>query len=263
MFALAKLSVLLVFVPFIAASPTPDGVSVAGVTIDTSSHCGQYDLVVLHGTYTLLLDQWGMASATSGSNCAAIASLSGSTVAWSSTWTWNGGYDVKSFNNMNLNNGLNKQLSAIQSIPTTWSWTQNAKGPVISDVSYDLFTSATAGGAGANEVMIWMASFNAAPISTARDSAGHPSPIATNIVLAGHTWNLFLGPNGKQMNVYSFLPTSGTITSFSADINVFLKWLTANQPLSASQYLITAQAGTEAISGSAQFITSAYSLVVN
>ena len=95
-----------------AAAPT----ELAKRQIDTSSHCGQWDTVTA-GQYELLLDQWGASGATSGQQCANIVSLSGNTIAWKTTWTWTGGSGVKSFTNIQLNQGINKQLSAISSMP--------------------------------------------------------------------------------------------------------------------------------------------------
>lgn len=68
--------------------------------------------------------------------------------------------------------------------------------------------------------MIWLANFNAGPISAAYSSSGQPVPAAANITLAGHSWNLYSGSNGAN-NVFSFLPANGTITSFSGDLKVF------------------------------------------
>ncbi len=85
-------------------------------SIDTSTHCGQWD-VVTASQYSLLLDQWGKDGATSGSQCANLISLSGSTISWKTNWTWTGGSGVKSFTNIQLNQGINKQLSAISSMP--------------------------------------------------------------------------------------------------------------------------------------------------
>ena len=84
--------------------------------LDTSAHCGQWDNITV-GSYSLLLDQWGKDGATSGSQCAHLTSLSGSTVAWATNWTWTGGTGVKSFTNIQLNQGINRQLSAIGSMP--------------------------------------------------------------------------------------------------------------------------------------------------
>ena len=68
--------------------------------------------------------------------------------------------------------------------------------------------------------MVWLANFNAGPISFQYGSDGRPVPVASSISLAGHTWNLYSGSNGAN-NVFSFLPTSGTITSFSGDLKPF------------------------------------------
>ncbi|KAF5309995.1 hypothetical protein D9619_010407 [Psilocybe cf. subviscida] len=253
-----KLVALLCLAPFALAAPALEIAERASV--DTSSHCGQWDTVAV-GSYSLVLDQWGKSGASSGSDCAQLASLSGSTVAWKTTWNWNGGNGVKSFTNMQLNANLNKQLSAIKSMTSTWKWSQSSSGTVVADVAYDLFTSNTAGGSNVNEIMIWLANYNAGPISAAYNSDGTPKPAASNLSIAGHTWNLYSGSNGSN-KVFSFLPTGSAITSFSGDINLFLKYLTANQGVSTSQFLITAQAGTEATSGSATLTTSAYSLVI-
>ena len=105
-------------------------------------------------------------------------------------------------------------------LQTTWDWSQTSSGSIVADVAYDLFTSNTAGGSNVNEIMIWLANFNAGPISSQYGSDGKPVPVASNLSLAGHTWNLYSGSNGANA-VFSFLPTSGTITSFSGDIKAF------------------------------------------
>ncbi|KAH8109438.1 concanavalin A-like lectin/glucanase domain-containing protein [Phellopilus nigrolimitatus] len=221
-------------------------------SVDTSAHCGQWDTVAAGG-YELLLDQWGISGA-SGAQCAHIASLAGATVAWSTNWTWAGGSGVKTFTDMQLNTGLGKQLSAISSMPTTWDWSYSLSSSDVADVAYDLFTANSPTGANVNEIMIWMANYNAGPISATYGSDGQPVPIASSISLGGHSWNLYFGSNGAN-NVYSFLPSSGTITSFSADINNFLTYLTSEQGVSTSQYLVTAQAGTEPTSGTGTLTT--------
>lgn len=120
------------------AAPTTTSSSTAPAascsTVDTASHCGQWDTVNT-GLYTLYLDQWvrvrplpralrrlrcvvqGISGAT-GSDCAQIQSVCGSTMKWTTAWNWAGGSGgVKTYTNVNLNTGLNKQLSAIKSIP--------------------------------------------------------------------------------------------------------------------------------------------------
>ncbi|KAF8154603.1 glycoside hydrolase family 12 protein [Crassisporium funariophilum] len=252
MFPSTKTFALLCLLPFVLAAPVDEFYK--RQTIDTSSHCGQWDSVTA-GPYSLILDQWGASGASSGSDCASLTSFSGTTVAWKNPWTWVGGTGVKSYTNMQLNNGLNKQLSAIKSIPATWKWSQSTSGSIVANVAYDLFTSSTAGGNNVNEIMIWLGNFNAGPISAVYNSNGTPKPVASNISLAGVSWNVYFGSNGAN-NVYSFLPANGaSVTSFSGDLNLFLKYLTSSQGVSTSQYLKTAQGGTEATSGSATLTT--------
>jgi len=229
---------------------------------NTSSHCGDYDSVPA-GPYSLFLDQWGKSDASSGSNCAAITSFNGTTVAWKNPWKWAGGYKVKSYTNIQLNKGLNKRLSTISSIPTTWKWSQSTSESVVADVAFDLFTSTTRGGGNRTEIMIWLANFNTGPICWSYNAYGNAVADANSISLAGYTWDLYFGSNGYN-NVYSFLPSNGAIiTKFSGDLNVFIKYLTGRGSISSSEYLQSLQAGTEATSGTATFTTSAYSVVVN
>jgi xyloglucan-specific endo-beta-1,4-glucanase len=61
----------------------------------------------------------------------------------------------------------------------------------VADVAYDLFTSATAGGSNAYEIMIWMANYNAGPISYTYDASGKPTPVASNLSIGGKTWYVF------------------------------------------------------------------------
>jgi hypothetical protein len=77
---------------------------------------GQQDNVTV-GQYSLLLNHWGLSDATSGYGCAALTSLSGTTIAWKNSWTWEGDNKIKSYTNIQLNKGLGKQLSAIKSMP--------------------------------------------------------------------------------------------------------------------------------------------------
>ncbi|KAH7105869.1 glycoside hydrolase family 12 protein [Auriculariales sp. MPI-PUGE-AT-0066] len=262
MFAAASL-VTLLCASAVLATPAPSKVLTAEpracTSVSTSKYCGQWDSVVTT-PYTLYLDQWGISGA-SGSDCAQITSICDNTIVWSTTWSWSGGSSgVKTYTNINANQNLNKKLSAISSIQSSWSWSQSSSGTLVANIAYDLFTSASSGGSNAYEIMIWLANYNAGPISYTYGSDGKPVAVKTNVSLAGKTWNLYYGSNGSNL-VYSFLPTSGTYTSFSGDLNLFLKYLSANQSLPNSQYLTTVQSGTEATSGSAT-LSSTYSVTI-
>ncbi|ESK82472.1 glycoside hydrolase family 12 protein [Moniliophthora roreri MCA 2997] len=255
MFSLSRLS-LLGLVPFVVASPPLKR------QVDGEEHCGQWDEIVA-GQYTLYLDQWGLENADSGESCATLTSLDGTTIGWENRWNWEGGEGVKSYTNVNLNEGIGSQLSAINSIPATWEWSQTTTGSIVANIAFDVFTSSTQGGSNENEIMVWVANYGAGPISYEYGADGQPVPVASSVDVAGHTWNLYHGTNGAQ-EVYSFLTADGAaIQSFSGDLNEFIKYLTANQGLSTNQYLTTVQSGTEATSGSAVFTSTAYSASVN
>ncbi|KAG2144498.1 glycoside hydrolase family 12 protein [Suillus clintonianus] len=254
-----SLSVLLLIAPLVSCIPRMHKNHARAV--DTTSISGRYDSVNV-GQYSLLNNLWGEYDASSGSQSSQIMSLAGSTIAWKTNWTWTGGNEVKSFADIQLNTGINQQLSAISSMPSTWDWSQSTTESVVADVAYDLFTSNTAGGSNVNEIMIWLANINSGPIAAQYNAAGQAVPIVQNISIEGYTWDLYSGSNGYNQ-VYSFLLTSGTIESFSGDVYEFISYLIDNQGMSSSQYLTTAQAGTEATSGTAEFTTSAYSLTIN
>ncbi|CAO3661914.1 unnamed protein product [Umbelopsis ramanniana] len=216
--------------------------------------CGQWDSAV-DGSYTIYQDLWGESAATSGSQCTTVNSLSGSTLNWSTSWTWAGGSSsVKSYANAALT-FTPKQLSAIKSIPIVWDWSYTGSS-IVADVSFDMFTSSTSTGSSQYEIMVWLAALGGAgPIS----STGSPIYTFTN---AGVTWKLYSGPNGST-TVYSFVASS-TVNNLSTDLLAFFTFLESKSLISSSQYLTNVQAGTEPFTGSnAVFSVSAYSAAVN
>ncbi|KAI0877110.1 family 12 glycosyl hydrolase [Hypoxylon argillaceum] len=230
------------------ATPTPTTVDKRAATF-----CGQWDSVQT-GSYIVYNNLWGESAGT-GSQCTTVTALSGSSVAWSTSWSWSGGpYNVKSFANVVVQAAA-KQLSAIASIPTTWKYSYTGSS-LVADVAYDLFTSSSAGGSSEYEVMVWLAALGGAgPIS----SSG--SPVATPTI-GGVSWKLYDGYNGNT-HVFSFVAAS-QVTSFTGDIKAFLTYLSTNNGLSTSQYLTSLGAGTEPFVGSnAVLTTSAYSVAIN
>lgn len=206
-----------------------------------SSICGEYAIETT-GSYTLFDNTWGQADASSGSQCSTLGALSDNSVSWSTSWTWaqaSGSNDVISY--ANVEGAVNEvQLSTISSLATTWDWTYSAGSDIVADVSYDLFTSATAGGTQEYEIMIWLAALGGTiPIT----STG--SPVSTTTI-AGISWSLYTGPNtATNTEVYSFVASS-TTNSFSGDLMDFFAYLQDQNLISYDQYLITVGAGTEA-----------------
>lgn len=86
-----------------------------------TNQCGQWDSITTGG-YILYQDLWNEASGT-GSQCSTLDSVSGNTIAWSTSWSWTGGSNqVKSYANAVVQ-FTSTPLSKIGSIPTTWSYT--------------------------------------------------------------------------------------------------------------------------------------------
>jgi len=235
----------------VIATPTPTPTLDKRATTISCSSFGSLST----GAYIIYHNNWGASTATSGSQCTYFTSLSGNTVAWSTSWTWEGGAgDVKSYSNVALED-VNKQLSAVSTIPSTWKWTYTGSD-IVADVSYDLWLAPTSGGTNAYEIMIWLAAYGGAGPISATGSA-----VAT-VTIGSSSFNLFKGTNGDT-TVFSFVATS-TITSFSSDINLFFKYLTTSQGVPSSYYITSLQAGTEPFSGeNAVMTTSAYSISVS
>lgn len=114
------------------------------------------------------------------------------------------------------------------------------------------------------EIMLWM-NWNGSmgPISYNYGCGGYPSsacPIATNINVGGHTWNLYEGDNGSA-TVYSFLRTSNT-NSGTVNITQISQWLANNGYFSGNTNLHEIQFGFEISqsAGGADFTVNNYSV---
>ena len=74
------------------------------------------------GSYIVYNNLWGQSYDTSGTQCTGVDSLSGSNIAWHSSWSWSGtSSQVKSYANVALQFTA-KQLSAVSSIKSAWEW---------------------------------------------------------------------------------------------------------------------------------------------
>ncbi|MCJ1356827.1 MAG: hypothetical protein MMC33_006823 [Icmadophila ericetorum] len=227
-----------------------------------ASQCGQYQSEST-GSYTLATNGWGWSDATSGSQCSQLNSLSGSTVAWSTSWTWAGGpNNVKSYTNIQSSAFVSKELSAYKTIQTSWSWSYTGTN-IVANVAYDTFLGSSSTSTNLFEVMVWLGDYGGcSPLS----SNGYPpTPIATPTI-DGVAWNLIYGTNGA-VKVYSFVAQSKADTSFSGSLLSFYSYLATNYAsngVSESLYLQSVQAGSEVFTGSSAVLTTTgYSLTVS
>ncbi|KAI5800742.1 concanavalin A-like lectin/glucanase domain-containing protein [Pyronema domesticum] len=215
--------------------------------------CGQWDTATTTN-YILYNNLWGSSAATSGSQCTGLDSTSGTSISWHTSWSWAGGsYNVKSFANTALR-FTPKKLSAISSIPSSWTYSYSASN-IVANVAYDIFLDTTSGSStSAYEIMVWLAAYGGAgPIG---------SQVAT-VTIGEKSWKLFDGYNGS-MRVFSFVASSSPVTSWSGDMKLFLTHLATNYGLSTALYVNTIQAGTEPFTGSgAKMTTTAFSATIN
>ncbi|KAA1470417.1 endocellulase [Dentipellis sp. KUC8613] len=212
------------------------------------------------GQFTLCQNLWGASAGVGGQNSTLI-STSGDSISWATNWTWaNGPNNVKSYANVESSTAKGVQLSAITSAPSAWSWTYLSQSSGIrADVSYDIWfgnapTGTPATSASSYEIMIWLSGLGGIqPVG---------SQITTATSVAGHTWNLWKGPNANW-EVFSFVSSTGNINDFNVDLNDFFKYLISEQGVSSSQYLQAIQTGTEPFTGSADLLINSFSVTVN
>lgn len=134
-------------------------------------------------------------------------------------------------------------------MPSHFHWGYNNTEGISADVAYDLFTSSSPNGSEEFELMIWLGRWGQAkPISYSYNASGAAVPVATDVKVGKHSWNLFKGSNGQQI-VYSFLPQN-IIPLFKGDLKHFYNYLIQHQGYDKNQYLVSAQGGTEPFTGS-------------
>ncbi|KAI0034867.1 endocellulase [Vararia minispora EC-137] len=233
------------------------GAFVAAVSAQTMT--GQFDCEPAGG-FTLCQNLWGKAAGV-GSQSSTLVGFEGNTVSWFTNWTWaNGPNNVKSYANVLSTAAQGVQLSAIKSAPTAWSWQYDAKSQGIrADVSYDIWFGKAASGqpassASSYEIMIWLSGLGGIqPVG---------SQITTATPIAGHTWNLWKGPNANWQ-VLSFVSSTGDITDFNVDLKAFFDYLVSSQGVASTQFVQAIQTGTEAFTGSANLFIKNFTVSIN
>ena len=116
MFTMSTIKGLLlpILAAFAQASPTSE------LRERSTTWCGAFGSTSA-GPYTIFHNNFG-ASTGSGKQCTTFSSLNGDSVTWSTEWSWSGGQGhVKSYSNVALQ-GVNRELTTVKSIPSTWSW---------------------------------------------------------------------------------------------------------------------------------------------
>jgi len=212
------------------------------------------------GSYTLCQNLWG-ADQGVGSQNSTLDSTSGDSISWETSYTWaNNDNSVKSYANVESTTVKGIQLSALQTAPTSWSWSYgSASDGLRADVSYDIWLGAASSGtpassASAYEIMIWLSGEGGIqPVG---------SSIQSGISLAGHPWTLWSGPN-QNWQVFSFVSADGNINDFSADLKDFFDFLEQSHGVAGSNYIQSIQSGTEPFTGTADLKIASYSVTAS
>lgn len=225
--------------------------------------CNNGDSIVM-GKYWLNSNLWG-ANTGSGSQCLWETSSSASAIAWGTSWNWSGQADsVKSYNCAVLGwhwgwklsqTGLPLRLSDNRNVYTSWNFDLRQTTPGGINVSYDLWLSPDPqlGNAHAShEIMIWL------------HKEGDISPLGSKQVtttIGGVEWDLWEGPHPEAgWLVHSFVRTTNT-GSQSLNLADFYHYLIP-RGLSASEYLLSIEAGTEVFTGEGRLDTTSYSVEI-
>lgn len=162
---------------------------------------------------------------------------------------------IKSYPNVDLD--VNYTVSSMPTITASFNTTTPGWGSYNTafDIWYNNYQY---------EIMIWANwAGSMGPISYNYGCNGYPSsacPIATNVNVGGHTWNLYEGTNGSA-TVYSFLRTSHT-NSGTVNITQISQWLASNGYFGWNTNLHEIQFGFEIThsAGGADFRVNSYSV---
>ncbi|KAG2827552.1 hypothetical protein PC110_g4385 [Phytophthora cactorum] len=227
-------------------------VAIAAATAKTE-FCGEQNKTET-ADYIIYNNLWGAFDDPNGHQCTGLDSVDGSTIAWHTSFSWNGtAWQVKSFANAALKFD-HVPIANVTSIPSTIEFEFDYKGKLVANVAFDMFTTSILGGNAEYEVMVWLQAIGGAgPLS----NTGKP---IKEVNVGGVDFSLYHGKNGN-MTVYSYV-AANTTNSFSTDFKQFFDELPANNTIAPEQYLINVQAGTEPFVGNGTLTVSKYSAAV-
>ena len=166
------------------------------------------------------------------------------------------------------NSNLPKAVSALTTVPTSWTWNDN--GTLADDTTnsynatYDVWFSTNpagepmASGPSGGYLMVWYHKpADAQPIGG--------SAMKKGITIAGvpGTWDVWIGPNGTRPCI-SYVATQTTL-SMSYDLNLFIQDAVKNQPntIQSSWYLTNIFTGFEIWRGALNVESTSFCALVN
>jgi len=144
-------------------------------------------------------------------------------------------------NNRTEGNGLPKQISSINSVPTCLGWSSGSAGARDEyNVSYDVWFASNSGASYADEfLMVWLRK------PPTFQPAGEI--VVNGVVIGDQTWTVSFGPNHDGDNVVSYVAPNDRADgkAYSFDLKDFIDDALARGYLTPSYHLISVMGGTE------------------
>ena len=140
-------------------------------------------------------------------------------------------------------------------VTTSWSTAQTGSGAY--DVAYDIWfnrTSATTGQPDCMELMVWLN----------HNGSVQPfgSQIAANVIIGGHSYNVWEGAQ-SSWNTVSYAMTTGATSVTNLDVGQLAQDAISRGYMPSSCWLIDVEAGFELWQGGAGLATKSFSVNVN
>ena len=256
-----KLSATIVVFVLVAVSAL--AVAIPPALAATVSICNTTDTVNITSSTKNLVVQNNVWNDVNGSNCLSVddqtgnftvtsanhnKSTSGAPAAYPSI------FKGCHWGNCTNNSGMPLQVSTITGATTSWSTTQPGSGTY--DVAYDIWFNSqptTTGQPDGAELMIWLNHQGGIqPVG---------SQIASNVSIAGSTWNVWEGNSG--WNVVSYVRTTGTTSVSNLDFLAFTHDGVSRGYINNGWYLIDVEAGFEPWVGGTGLGSSGFSVSVS
>ncbi|KAB8237937.1 concanavalin A-like lectin/glucanase domain-containing protein [Aspergillus alliaceus] len=218
-----------------------------------SKHCGDYDYVVLQDTPWIVYNMLYNANQIVGSQCTnydqVITSTSGTKeVVWNSVteieYVESTNNVPKGYSFVGLTQNLETKLSAINSIPSTYSWTRTNTTAYKGNVCFDFMTSDVKGdstSSSSRELMLWLHyEGGQLPIGWANGA------VATIDDLFDTSWKLYEDVNEDTgITVSTLIPETQFDGTFTGDLKDWLLALSKLGRFTESTYVNVGNAGTE------------------
>lgn len=188
--------------------------------------CGNFQTLNIPNTPLFVFNSLYGADQMSGTACTEYISTSpGPAVDWSATTaieevgaTAN---VCKGYSAVGLTQNLTNRLSAITSIPASFTWSRTATATFKGNTVFDFIVAPTAGDGSSpasNEMMLWL-QYEGGQLPIGWDAGPKATP-----TLFGKTWKLYEGVNpGNGVTVHSLLPDQQYDGNFDGDLKEWIE----------------------------------------